>query len=161
MTLTNTTTVDPSLGTEGKGARASFTATTTGFLEARIGVSSGSAPLTFKIADTTLYNARWSTSGGFRTSWGFQNTTSVTIHGTLTVYGPTGSLITSVGPFAIAPHETVFKVTGTDVIAPNTYGAAEFTNDGPPGAIQADAYQFNSAFSVLVPASFNPVRSGH
>ncbi len=160
VTLTNTTLFDPSLGSEGVGARASFTATSSGFVEARIGVSSGSYPLTYKIADTTLYNPRWSTSGGFQTSWGFHNTTSSNISGTLKVYGPSGSLITTVGPFTIAAHQTVFKVTGTDVIAPNSYGSAEFTNNGPPGAIQADAYYYNSAFTVLVPSLFSPVRSG-
>jgi hypothetical protein len=160
VTLTFTTTIDPSLGAEGVGTRASFTATVNGFLEARVGVLSGSYPLTYKIADTTLYNPRWSTSGGFQTSWGFHNTTGSSISGTLKVYGPSGSLITTVGPFAIAPHQTVFKVTGTDVIAPNSYGSAEFTNTGPPGAIQADAYYYNSNFTVLVPSLFSPARSG-
>ncbi len=161
VTLNDTSQNDPSLGLEGKAKRVSFTSSSTGFLEAHVSVSSGSYTYTYKIADTTLYNPRWSTSGGFQTSWGFQNTSSATIHGTLNVYGPSGSLITSVGPFAIAPHQTIFKITGTDVIAPNTYGSAEFTNDGPPGAIQADAYYYNSGYTVLVPSVFNPVRSGH
>ena len=161
VTLNDITQFDPSLGSEGAGKRVSFTANTTGFVEARIGVASGSYPYTIKVADTTMYNPRWSTSGGWQTTWGFQNTTRFTIHGTLRVYDSNGSLLTTVGPFAIPAHMTAFKVTGTDVIVAHTWGSAEFIHDGPPGAIQADAYYYNSSFTLLVPSTFSPMRSGH
>ena len=161
VTLNDTTQFDPSMGSEGVGRRVSFTATTTHFLEARIGVTSGSYPFSVRVVDTTMYNPRWTTSGGWKTTWGFQNTTNSTIHGTLKVYDSTGALLTTVGPFAIAAHVTAFKVTGTDVIVPATYGGAEFTHDGPPGAIQGDAYYYNSGFTLLVPSTFNPGRPGH
>ena len=41
--------------------------------------------ISVSVSDTTLYNPRWSTGGGFVTSWGFENTTSAPIPGTLTV----------------------------------------------------------------------------
>jgi len=161
VTLNDTTQIDPSLGAEGVGKRVSFTASSNGFLEGRVGVTNGSYPFMVKVADTTMYNPRWSTSGTWQTTWGFQNTTRSTIHGTLRVYDPNGALLTTVGPFAIAAHMTAFKVTGTDVIVPHTWGSAEFVHDGPPGAIQGDAYYYNGSYTLLVPSTFNSVRSGH
>ena len=161
VTLNDTTLFDPSLGSDGIGKRVSFIANETHFIEARVSVTNGSYPFMVKVADTTMYNPRWSTSGTWQTTWGFQNTTKSTIHGTLRVYDPNGALLTTVGPFAIAAHMTAFKVTGTDVIVPHTWGSAEFVHDGPPGAIQGDAYYYNGSYTLLVPSTFNSVRSGH
>lgn len=113
--------------------------------------------------DTTEYNVRWSTFGGFTTQWGFQNTTNLAVTGTLTVMDSVSG-----GPYvksiSIPPGASVFvQTTDSFVGGPipgNHVGGATFAVLGPPGSIKADCYFVNG--TIIVPAEFKSVRElGH
>jgi hypothetical protein len=117
-----------------------------------------------RFTDTTLYNPRWSTFSGFITQWGFQNTTSQDIQGTLTVITTLGGTQANVVlSFTIPANSVVFKIAGPGRdanIGPNFAGNAVFTYVGPPAGIQADCYFLNGTGTVIFPAKFEAVR-GH
>ena len=146
--------VDPSTS-----ERGSFTATIANFYAARVAMSNGTHAVTYTVSDTTLYNPHWSTFGGFFTSWGFHNTTNATINGNLRVINSAGTEVANVN-FAIPSGTVVFRDTrSTDLnLAAQQAGSAIFTHDGPPGAIQADAFFLNGDASVVVPSEFKPIR---
>jgi hypothetical protein len=141
--------------------RVSFTPTAAGnnFYGASATTSSAT-PVTFKVSDTTLYNPRWSTYGGFITQYGFQNTTSSAVSVTVTLTTTLGGAA-AVSPltFSIPANSQVFKTVGPSgdfVVAASHAGFAIATTNGPPGAIKADAY-FEGP-GVIVPSDFKSVR---
>jgi hypothetical protein len=115
-----------------------------------------------RLTDTTLYNPRWSTFSGFITQWGFQNTTSQAIQGTLTVITTLGGAVANIVlSFTIPANSVVFKYVGPGEdanIAANHAGAATFTYIGPPNGILADCYFLNGPSTVIFPAKFEAVR---
>lgn len=129
-------------------------------------VFTGATPGSFRIrvVETTLINPRWSTFGGFYTSWGLRNNSNVTVNSTLTILDAAGGVVTTAS-FAILPGQVVFRDTRpTDLnLSPNQAGSALFTHDGPPGAITADAFLVNenSVPSVVVAAKFEPRTPQH
>ena len=136
-------------GTTGAARRALQTSTDTVVFFSL----SGSSPATFRVhvAETTLFSPGWSTFGGFQTFWSFLNTTNDTINGTLTLLDANGGFVPAVG-VAIPTNRAVFPSTLTMAIGANQSGTARFTDDGPPGAILAEAAITNFA------GYFQPVR---
>lgn len=112
-----------------------------------------------RLVETTMFSPRWSTFGGFFTSWGFHNTTNATIMGTLRVINSAGTEVANV-TFDIPPGQVVFRDTrATNLnLAANQAGNAIFTHNGPPGAIQADAFFLNADATVVVPGKFETAR---
>lgn len=70
--------------------------------------SGGTRPYSVSVTETTLYNPRWSTFSGFNTSWGFHNTTNVTLNVTLTVIRTTGEVLAT-DTFTVTAGRVVFK----------------------------------------------------
>ncbi len=119
--------------------------------------------LSMQLSETTLFDPRWSTFGGFHTEFGFRNTTNATINGTLTLLNDDGTVNTT-SSFAIPANGTVFRDTRaaaligpTGLEVPNdSKGSAQFTHDGPPAAVVADAFIVHPGFPsgpFVVPAS--------
>jgi hypothetical protein len=139
--------------------RASFTAATAGDYRVRA-VSSGVSPTPFAygyaVIDTTMYNPRWSTFSGFITQWGLNNVSDNPITGVLTVVSSSGTVLAA-STVTIQPGQVVFKSTvPSDLNIPaNSAGNATFTHNGPPGAIQGDAYFINSNATVVVPSKLD------
>lgn len=121
--------------------------------------SGGTRPYSISVSETTMFSPRWSTFGGFFTSWGFHNTTSTSLTGTLKVNKNDGTVLAN-PTFSIPAGTVVFKDTRpTDLnLAAQQAGSATFTHNGPPGAIQADVFFLNSAATVVVPGEFRAVR---
>lgn len=118
---------------------------------------------TIQVFDTTLLSPRWSTFGGFYTSWGFENTTSAPILGTLTVVTSSGTVVANT-TFTIQPGRVVFRDTRpTDLnFAPNQAGNVIFSHNGPVGGIVADGFMSNEggAVFVTIPVKFERALKG-
>lgn len=120
------------------------------------------------VADTTAFNSAWSTFGGNVTDFTFQNTTSQTIVGTLTITDTQGSPKAVIAPlqFNIPPNTVADKIAGpascscADLVTPagGHGGFAVFTNNGPPGAVAVGAFFVSLVNGAIVPAPFTPVR---
>ncbi|MGE3707171.1 MAG: hypothetical protein AB7I13_18010, partial [Vicinamibacterales bacterium] len=65
-----------------QGSRWSYTNTGASIVALRM--RAGGLGFRVSASETTLFNSSWSTSGGYATQWGLQNTTEYTITGTLT-----------------------------------------------------------------------------
>ncbi len=160
--VTVTTNAEPILSVN--GFRESFTAAASGTYSIVVSNSNGAAGryIAVSVSDTTMYNVRWSTFGGFVTQWGFQNTTNQPISVKFSVTASAGGAFSgSNGPFVIPANSQVFRAIGTsgqDINTVNPYaGFMVESNDGPPGGLLVDAFFVNG--SVIVPAVFQPVRS--
>ena len=166
-TITDTTAADPALYTAGGHRRASFATLTTEFVYAVINnTDSVGHSYRVQITDTTLYNPRWSTNQGYITVYGFQNTTTQTIHGTLFLnytFGGTGPARYSLnGSAGIAPGAQLLVALGSGLtinVPAGEGGTATLAHDGPPGGLTVDAYFANSV--SLVPAVFAPRNAQH
>jgi len=110
-----------------------------------------------RATDTTLFNPRWVTSGGYNTQWGMNNTTSATIKGTLTVVDHTGVTVAT-REVDLPPGLTTF-VQASDIGVPASYGNATYAYEGPPGAVQGDAYYLKTG--ITIPSLFAPKHAYH
>ena len=130
------------------------------------GASSGNFRL--RVEETTLFNPRWSTFGGFHTEFGFLNTTNTAMVGTLTLFNNFGAVITT-SFLTISVNGTAFRdtrpvaVVGPEGlnVADNQKGSALFTHNGPPGAILADSFIVHPGFPTgpfVVPGKFETAR---
>ena len=110
---------------------------------------------TFLVSETTLFNPLWSTFGGFQTFYRFQNTTSATIHVTLTLINNAGTTVATITALAIAPGATAATRSTSPLdlnVTPQQAGQGIITHDGPPGALQVDGFLGNfSGGSVVLP----------
>jgi hypothetical protein len=113
-----------------------------------------------RVTDTTQVNPRWSTYTPFDTQWGFTNTTTSPITGTLTVIDSTGSVLATITKTYPAGLFTLVPARGNGVPV-NHYGNAVFAYTGPAGAILADAFAINSANTVIVPYKFEGKHAYH
>ncbi|MGE3705251.1 MAG: hypothetical protein AB7I13_08265, partial [Vicinamibacterales bacterium] len=111
-------------------------------------------------SETTLFNSSWSTSGGYATQWGLQNTTEYTITGTLTVQESVGGTASHTRSVSLPANRTTFVTTydqfGGSTIPAGRGGSATFTHNGPPGAVQGDAYLVSG--TQVIPALFKAMR---
>ncbi len=110
---------------------------------------------TIQLFDTTLLSPRWSTFGGFFTSYGFLNTTSLPISGTLILVDGTGIQV-GTQDFTIPAGAIAFTDTLQMGLAANNAGRAIFRHNGPAGGITADAFIQNFSISppVIQPVKF-------
>ena len=139
----------------GAGRRISFTAQSAG-LHLIFAVNGGTTgAYTFRAVDTTLFNLRWSTWGGYSDQWSFMNVSDMPISGTLTIYDGSYQVVTAV-QFSIPPGAQAYRFSGpTDLKLPwNVGGYAIFSNNGPPNAIIADAYMISPSGSVVTYTKF-------
>jgi hypothetical protein len=164
--LTDTSATEPAL--PANATRVSFTATASGTHKIQVTNGNGSLGryISVSVSETTIFNVRWSTFAGFITQYGFQNTTSQAISGSLVVTDTLGSSIVPpvTIPVTIAANGEVFKIVGPgfDVnIGGGHGGFAVFTHNGPPGSVLTDAYFIGGNSTVIVPSRFEPVRQRH
>lgn len=169
--LTERTLTDPKIvvgavgGQAMAGRRFTFLAPTSGhydFFVTNNDFFNLARDFTARLVETTLFSPRWSTFGGFYTSWGIQNTTNAAINVTLRVIPGGSSTPLATATFSVDPGEVVFRDTRpTDLnLAANQAGNVVLTHNGPPGAIQADAFMVNESGAVVeaIPAKFDPAR---
>jgi hypothetical protein len=140
----------------GTGRRVSFTAQSAGLFVVCIANLAGSGIYSFRAVDTTLFNPRWSTYGGYDNAWGFLNVSDMAIAGILTVYDADGHAVASeqlwIGPAA----ERFAYSSPSDMNVPrNIAGYATFTHNGPPGSIVADAYLENLSAGMVFVSKFD------
>ena len=160
MTPRDTTAIDPGAGASSR--RVSFTATGTGtFFQASLDNSGGPGPISisFSWSDTTMFSPAWSTNGSFNTYYSIQNTTGLTINGTLTLLSTSGSVVTTL-PVTVPAGQTLGTNTSSLGVARNRTGTAKFTHDGPPGAVVVEAAiaNFSSSPAYVQPVKFEGVR---
>lgn len=114
---------------------------------------------TIQVFDTTLLSPRWSTFGGFFTSWGFQNNTDRIITGTLTVITNAGTTVATAS-VTIPAGQVVFRDTRpTDLnVAAQQAGNVIFSHNGLEGELSADGFMLTVAADVVVPVKFQTPR---
>jgi hypothetical protein len=161
VSSTNVTNVDPDLS-GGFSSRISWVQSSDATLHVSLTNpdQNNSYIYYIRVTDTTLYNPRWSTSGGFNTSWGFTNTTSTDISGTLTIINSDGTVLKTVNGTFKAGVGTFYSATGEGIQA-GLFGNAVFTYIGPAGAILADGYQLSGNNSTIFPIVFEGKHSYH
>jgi hypothetical protein len=130
--------------------------------------NAGGTPIdyTISVSETTMFSPRWSTFGGFYTSWGINNTTSGTCSVTLDVRNQANAAVGgSPVTFNVNAGAIVFRDTrASDLnVAANQAGKVTLTHDCPPGAIQVDAFLVNDSAVpfVIVPNKFDAVREAN
>jgi hypothetical protein len=163
VTVTQTSAYAPVILKSGNGAgrRASFFAQTAGLhLISITNTAVGGGNYSFRAVDTTLFNLRWSTWGGYVDQWGFLNHSDMPITGTFTLYDATNSVVTSVQFTVAAGGEIVRGSHPNDLnVPPNRNGFAIFTHNGPPGALIADAYMISPTGAVVTYTRFEGMGS--
>ena len=118
---------------------------------------------TFSVAETSMFSPRWSTFGGFHTSWGINNTTNSTCNVTLNIRN-TANVAVGGSPvtFPVLGGAIVLRDTNaSDLKVPaNQAGKVTLTHDCPPGALQVDAFMVNDTAVpvVVVPVKFDAPR---
>jgi hypothetical protein len=139
----------------GAGRRVSFTAQGAGLYVIYIANLAGGGAYSFRAVDTTLFNPRWSTYGGYDNSWGFLNVSDMAIAGYLTIYDANGRAVAA-EPISIGPGQETFVYSfPTDLNVPrNLTGNATFSHNGPPGSLIADSYLYNMAVNVVFVTKF-------
>lgn len=166
LTVTTTASTEPVSGPGSGGAvRVSLkvAANTDVFFDVAGAVG---ATIRVRVVETTLFSPRWSTFGGFYTSWGINNTTNASCSVTLDVR-TSGGVAVGGSPvtFAVAAGAIVFRDTRpTDLnVAANQAGKVILNHNCPPGGIQADAFMSNENTTpfAVIPVKFEPRTAEH
>jgi hypothetical protein len=141
----------------GAGRRVSFIASTAGLYLIGVTNVGGAGNYAYRAVDTTLFNPRWSTYGGYDDHYGFLNVSDMQITGILTVCDTGGRVLASV-QVSIAPGTETFRFTlPSDLNIPrNSAGYATFSHNGPPNSIVADAFMVNGSLNVVYASRFEP-----
>jgi hypothetical protein len=113
-----------------------------------------------RVTDTTLFSPRWSTYSGFDTQWGFTNTTTSSITGTLTIYDATGPVLATITKTFAPGLFTLVTAIGSGVPVKHS-GGAVFAYVGPAGALVTDEYNINGNNTVIVPFIFESKHAYH
>ena len=139
----------------GAGRRVSFTAQGAGLHLISITNVQGAGSYSFRAVDTTLFNIRWSTCGGFDDQWGFLNLSDMPVTATFTVYDLTNRAVGSV-QFTIPPGGEVVRYSnGWDLNLPrNSSGYGILSHNGPPSAVLADAYMISASGAAVIYSKF-------
>ncbi|HEY4900965.1 MAG TPA: hypothetical protein VIH91_09140 [Terriglobales bacterium] len=139
----------------GAGRRVSFTAQSAGLHLIGVTNVAGAGSYSFRALDTTLFNLRWSTRGGYGDQWGFLNVSDMPVTGVLTIYDWNNAIITSVRFTIPVTGEVTRNASASDLHLPDkSNGFAMFSHNGPPGAIIADAYMISSNGAVVTYTKF-------
>ena len=113
----------------------------------------------FSVSETTLFSPAWSTNGSYDTYYSFQNTTSATLTGMLSLRDVAGVLVSSA--VVVLPGGTTTSRNTVLLAAPrDRTGTALLTHDGPPGAVLVEAAiaNFGTSPAYVQPVRFTPVR---
>jgi hypothetical protein len=119
------------------------------------------------VSDTTIFNPQFSTFASFVTQYLFANTTSVPVHGVLTL---TATVCAGALPPPVVSNLTIpaggnlVQTAGpgnSTNISANCTGSATFSHDGPPGSLLPDSLYVNPSATVIVSAKFAATRQGH
>lgn len=139
----------------GTGQRLSFIAQQPGLNIFSITNTSAAGPYSYRVTDSTLFNARWSTWSGFETSWGFTNMSDMTISGTLYIFNSSNKVLVA-APVSVPPNSQVFRASNpSDLNLPRSNaGFAIFAHNGPPSSVLADSYMVNGNGSVVTYTKF-------
>jgi len=145
----------------GAGRRVSFTAQSAGLHLIAVSNAAGTGSYTFRAAETTLFNLRWSTWNGYNVQWGFMNLSDMPITGTFTVYDSNNRAIVAV-QFSIPTGGRAFRSSyASDLnLARNTSGYTVFSHNGPVGAVIADFCTINPTGIIETYAKFDTTE-GH
>jgi len=139
----------------GAGRRVSFTAQSAGLYLISAYNNRGAGSYSFRAVDTTLFNLRWSTWGGYGDQWGFLNISDFPLTGFLVIYDSNNTVIASAQFTVPAGGEVVRGSYSNDLnISANHNGFAMFSHNGPPGAVIADAYMVSPSGSVVTYTKF-------
>jgi hypothetical protein len=139
----------------GAGRRVSFTAASAGLYLMAVTNIAGTGSYSFRAVDTTLFNMRWSTRGGYGDQWGFLNISDMPVTGLLTIYDWSNTPIVSSQFTVPALGEVTRNASPSDLNLPDrSNGFAMFSHNGPPGAIIADAYMISSTGLVVTYTKF-------
>jgi hypothetical protein len=125
--------------------------------------------MSVSVSETSLYCPNWSSQAPFFSAFAFANTTSQPISGTLRLFNTSGSLAGST-PVTLAVSGAALCYTSVGAsqscnnLNPTTgqTGFAVFTHNGPPGAVQAQAFTQNFSFPTPFTQviEFKPIRQG-
>lgn len=162
LSVTTTTYVDPYIGDGGSSRRRSWIAPTDGNYFISL-ASSGSEDVSYRVVDTTLFEAAWSTVAGYHTQLSFKNTTSSTVTCTYTLqvtYGGSGASSQAV---VLSANGSTFLTIGAsgDIVQSNTAGDATLSCNGAPGSVIANAWLVNGPGTVVSPVTFGARDSQH
>lgn len=159
--IVDTKNADPAL--PANATRFSFTtpsspATQTIYLKVANGNTTGRY-VSVSISETTWYTPRWTTTQGFITVFGVENTTSQIGHVvmTATIDSPAPGTVTF--PVTLQPNTRSLFALGPNLsmnVAAGSGGFLLLTSDLPPGGILADSLYTNGG--MIVPAVFTPAR---
>jgi uncharacterized repeat protein (TIGR01451 family) len=139
VVVLNTTGTDARAGAS---SRSSFTATGPDTrYRIRVVNSTGSTlSYSMQVGETALFSPAWSTGGTSETYYSFQNTTNATVTGTLTLRDSAGLVLdTQFLSIAAGQAGATNTSAGAMNVPRNRTGTAEFSHNGPPGAINAHA----------------------
>jgi hypothetical protein len=167
---TDTHLIEPAAGPH--ATRFSFIPTTTGayYISVQNGSSSVGHYVTMTVSETTIYSPTWNTNSNFTTQWILQNTTSQTISLTVTLTATTVSPpeIYTNGPLTLGPSSSstsnqILSTSGgfsPPLPTAGRVGYVMITHNGPPGAIQAYANEYNFGYPspVLFQIPIGPMR---
>ena len=145
----------------GAGRRVSFIAQSAGLYLISVTNVAGTGSYSFRAVDTSLFNLRWSTCGGYTDQWGFLNLSDMPVTGTFSLYDSNNHLLASVQFTVPARAEVVKTSYPTDLNLPaKQQGYAMFSHNGPPDAIMADAYMISPTGSPVNYTKFEGI-GGH
>ncbi len=113
-----------------------------------------------RITDTTLFNTRWSTFGGYITSWGLTNTTSTPVTGTMTVVNSKGMTVATKST-TLAANTATFLTTQDLKVPADDAGGSSFAYVGPPGAVIGDGFLVSANGAVVTPILFENKHAFH
>jgi len=139
----------------GSGLRVSLVQPVSGLTVLSVSNNQDKGLYSYRVVDTTLFNARWSTYSGYDTQWGFTNTSDMNITGTLSISESSNRLLTTV-QITVPPGGQAYRMSNhSDLNLPrNDSGYAIFSNNGPPQAILGDSYMLNGPATVVVYTKF-------
>jgi len=139
----------------GAGRRVSFVAQSGGLYVVKAVNGGGTGSYTFRATDTTLFNLRWSTWGGYADQWGFLNRSDQPIYGVFYLFDANNNLVASASFTVPSGGEVVRGSYPNDLNLPgNRNGYALFSHYGPAGSIVADAYMISPTGLVVTYAKF-------
>lgn len=161
VSSTDVTSIDADLS-GGFARRVSWIQTSNATIEIQLTNNDQDDPYSYqiRITDTTLFNTRWTTFGGYTTSWGLTNTTASPVTGTMTVVDSGGKTVASKSLTLVA--NTATFVTTKDLSVPaGDAGGSSFAFVGPPGAVIGDGFLVSPSGSVVTPVLFENKHAFH
>lgn len=140
---------------DGAGRRVSFFAWTAGLYLIAVSNVAGAGDYTFRASDTTLFNMRWSTFGGYSNQWVFLNLSDMSVTGIFVLYDLNNRALLAI-QVNVPPSGVVVRYSDiSDLNLPgNLSGYGVFGHNGPEGAIAAEVYTLNTSGTQMIHSKF-------